>query len=191
MIDEFADRLRQERKRLALNQAAFGKLGGVTLATQSRYELGASLPDAQYLKAIAAAGVDVQYVLTGARVVGEYLRSDEARLLHNYREVPAQARVAFDYLIASYGGSSRAIPPFTILPNEDALARMFRAMLLPLNLGDALEDTARTFAQQLPASLETAAPAHQPPGRGEAPDRDAPVPAPATGRPASGPEPRT
>lgn len=183
MTDEFSARLRQERKRLGHNQADFGKLGGVTLATQSRYELGTSVPDAQYLTQIAGLGVDVQFVLTGTRVVGDYVQPAEAELIHSFRTLPAAAQIAFRYLIA--GTRNRQHSRLTELPSEDALARMFQAMLLPLDLGDALEQTARTFAQQLPASLDAAGPGRQQQNPAPAPVPDTPPPARAKPRPAS------
>lgn len=183
MTDEFAARLRQERKRLGHNQADFGKLGGVTLATQSRYELGTSLPDAQYLTQIAALGVDVQFVLTGTRVIGDYVQPAEAEMIHRFRALPTAAQIAFRYLIA--GSQSKQDSRLAELPSEDALARMFQAMLLPLDLGDALEETARTFAQQLPASLDAAAPAHPTQGVAQAPVPDTPPPTRAKPRLAS------
>lgn len=64
---EFSKRLREERKRLKLNQNDFGALSGVTLDTQSNYETGKRNPDSAYLSAIAKHGVDVGYILTGVR----------------------------------------------------------------------------------------------------------------------------
>ncbi|MEO5379175.1 MAG: helix-turn-helix domain-containing protein [Magnetococcus sp. DMHC-6] len=63
----FFERLREERKRLGMNQDIFGSIGGVTLVTQSHYETGKRNPDAPYLAAIAGAGADVMYILTGER----------------------------------------------------------------------------------------------------------------------------
>lgn len=186
----YGERLRHERQRLGMTQANFAATVGTDSQKQSLYETSKRELRADYLAAAAAAGVDVYFVLTGKRLDGAALADDEGHLLDGYRALPHPLKLALR-VVASAGARSTGNPPIVELPSEDALARMFRAMLLPLNLGDALEDTARTFAQQLPASLETAAPAHQPPGRGEVPDHGAPVPAPATGRPASGQEPRT
>lgn len=189
MTDEFAGRLRQERKRLGRNQADFGRLGGVTLATQSRYELGTSVPDAHYLAQIAGVGVDVQFVLTGARVVGDYVGPDEAELIRRYRLLTPNAQTAFRYLAGSQQGTKTG--RLAELPSEDALARMFQAMLLPLDLGGALEETARTFAQQLPASLDAAGPGHPQQYPATTPALDTQSPASAKPHPASEPTPRT
>lgn len=61
------ERLREERERFGWNQEELGQLGGVNRNTQGKYEKGERTPDASYLSAIAAAGVDVLYVVTGTR----------------------------------------------------------------------------------------------------------------------------
>jgi len=58
-------KLRAERKRLGLSQQALAELCGVTARSQRNYESGERLPDAAYLAALAAAGVDVGHVLHG------------------------------------------------------------------------------------------------------------------------------
>nr|WP_047908511.1 helix-turn-helix transcriptional regulator [Pandoraea faecigallinarum] len=86
MLD-VGNRLRDERKRLGLNQEEFALAGGVTRRAQTTYESGRRVPDARYLSAVARLGVDVQYVLTGARAVAveSNLSPDERALLDNYR----------------------------------------------------------------------------------------------------------
>jgi transcriptional regulator with XRE-family HTH domain len=61
------NRIKEERKRLHLNQTDFGAIGGVAKNTQINYETGERSPDAEYLARIAAAGADVGYILTGVR----------------------------------------------------------------------------------------------------------------------------
>lgn len=60
-------RLREERESLNLNQEIFAQLAKTTRQTQSNYEKGSRSPDAVYLCAIALAGADVQYIITGKR----------------------------------------------------------------------------------------------------------------------------
>ncbi len=61
-------RLREERDRLGLNQEAFAQITpSGTRQSQSNYEKGARSPDAEYLAAIAGAGADVLYIITGVR----------------------------------------------------------------------------------------------------------------------------
>jgi len=50
-----------------MTQAAFGQIGGVTHKSQGLYESGERKPDTAYLAAVAVAGVDVLYVITGRR----------------------------------------------------------------------------------------------------------------------------
>lgn len=61
------ERLKAERGRLGLNQADFAGVAGTTKKSQIGYEKDVVPPDAAYLAAVAAAGVDVQYVITGQR----------------------------------------------------------------------------------------------------------------------------
>ncbi|MCD5973633.1 helix-turn-helix domain-containing protein [Pseudomonas quasicaspiana] len=64
---EIGRRLRQERKRLGLSQKEMGELGGVAANAQGKYESGERAPRADYLAALAKAGVDVLFVLTSRR----------------------------------------------------------------------------------------------------------------------------
>jgi transcriptional regulator with XRE-family HTH domain len=90
----FFDRLKEERKRLGLNQDEFAALGGVKKGAQFNYENGSRTPDSDYLAAVAAAGVDVLYLLTGEHALSA-LPADEHELLTGYRklDVRAKARV--------------------------------------------------------------------------------------------------
>ncbi|TAL53800.1 helix-turn-helix transcriptional regulator [Pandoraea sp.] len=87
----FSERLREERKRLGLNQADFAKQGGVKKDAQLNYENGTRRPDASYLEALAAIGVDVLYVLTGEHSAST-LSADEQMLLAGYRSLDARGR---------------------------------------------------------------------------------------------------
>lgn len=66
-LDTIGQRIRAERERLRLNQVDFASLGGVQKNAQINYEAGKRAPDASYLAALADAGVDVLYVVTGRR----------------------------------------------------------------------------------------------------------------------------
>ncbi len=59
------DRLRQVRKSKGLNQEIFAKIGGVTKMTQLKYERNETSPNAEYIVALCAIGVDPSYILTG------------------------------------------------------------------------------------------------------------------------------
>ena len=58
-------RLREERRRLGLNQTQMAELAGVSLTSQSHYESGTHRPDSSYLTQILCAGIDILFVLTG------------------------------------------------------------------------------------------------------------------------------
>ena len=77
MTDRFADRLRQERNFLGLNQTDFGALGGVTKCAQQNYEKGRRSPDVVYLEGIAAGGADIVYLLTGERARPAHLPPED------------------------------------------------------------------------------------------------------------------
>lgn len=90
------ERLREERKRLGLSQADFGALGGVKANAQGKYEADERSPDSGYLEGLAAAGIDVLYVLTGKRtpVTADGLADDESEVLNHYRSMPDGDRAA-------------------------------------------------------------------------------------------------
>lgn len=84
----FFERLKEERIRLDLNQSEFAAIGGVQKGAQINYEQGKRNPDSEYLAAIASAGADVQYILTGIRAasqVAQPLSQRESALLDNYQ----------------------------------------------------------------------------------------------------------
>ncbi|CAM5787548.1 helix-turn-helix domain-containing protein [Ottowia pentelensis] len=85
-------RLREERERLGANQETFGALAGVRKQAQLLYEKGERSPDAAYLAAIAAAGADVLYILTGRRSQAvppqELLPEGDRILLDNFHHAP-------------------------------------------------------------------------------------------------------
>lgn len=65
------ERLAEERARLGHGQSEFAALGGVGRGAQANYEKGLRQPDMAYLEAIAQAGADVLYIVTGARALSE------------------------------------------------------------------------------------------------------------------------
>lgn len=91
-------RLREERERLGLSQEALGAVGGVRKQAQHLYESGARKPDMDYLTAVASAGVDVLYVLTGQRSKplepAQELPRQEQEWLALYRNSSEEVRAA-------------------------------------------------------------------------------------------------
>lgn len=80
----FAERLKEERKRLGLDQAAAGASVAVSREMWGKYERGAAMPGGEVLRAFAMQGADIQYVLTGARS-SVALAPEERILLDRFR----------------------------------------------------------------------------------------------------------
>lgn len=96
-------RLLEERSRIGLSQTEFGAIGGVGKVTQINYEKGDRFPDAQYLAAVAARGVDVLYVVTGVRAaaVEQPLTPEQLALLENYSNADDEGKAAVRYVLTA------------------------------------------------------------------------------------------
>lgn len=92
-MDSIGARLKAERKRLGFNQSDFATLAGVQLNAQGNYERDVRSPDATYLAAVAKAGVDVSFVVTGVPSDSE-LTEDEVDLVRRYRGAPDVVKAA-------------------------------------------------------------------------------------------------
>lgn len=107
-MDTIGSRLKEERERLALSQTAFGDLGGIKKLAQINYEKNGRSPDAVYLAAIANAGADVWYILTGERLENTASTPIELSYLRICRALPDNvARMAGNAalmgVMSSYG----------------------------------------------------------------------------------------
>ena len=86
-------RLREERERLGLSQPAFAAVAGTTKQTLFSWETGKTAPDGFQLEALATAGADVLYILTGQRSSAQPAAdAAEQVLLDSYRRCSSQAR---------------------------------------------------------------------------------------------------
>ncbi|AYN26569.1 XRE family transcriptional regulator [Buttiauxella sp. 3AFRM03] len=107
------NRLREERERLGLSQQAMGEIGGVKKLTQLNYEKGERAPDTIYLTALAEAGVDIVYVLTGHRIPmpNEVApkTEEEKKLLENYRAMDEAARLNIQAVGAAFAQSKSKV----------------------------------------------------------------------------------
>lgn len=76
--------------------AAAADVPGATRQSQAKYEKGIATPSATYLAAIAAAGADVRYILTGSRdgPEPEVLTSEERVMLDYFRQASGPVRKA-------------------------------------------------------------------------------------------------
>ncbi|MFP3181581.1 MAG: helix-turn-helix transcriptional regulator [Paraburkholderia sp.] len=100
-MDVFGERLKNERSRLDLNQSEFAAIGGVKQHAQFQYEKGMRRPNSDYLSALAGAGVDVWYLLTGEK--GARLESsDEQRIIASFRDLDARKRGALLVLLEAF-----------------------------------------------------------------------------------------
>lgn len=77
------------------------QVGNVGAVAQSNYERGKRHPDATYLAAIAAAGVDVQYVLTGQRSADPVLTPKERLLLAAWKAASPELQTAVLAVLAT------------------------------------------------------------------------------------------
>lgn len=99
------ERLKEERSRLGLSQTDLGAAGGVGKTTQINYEKSSGSPDAKYLAAVAALGVDVLYVITGQRLpTVEYsLAVDEMEMILHVRSLEDEDKGAIKRLLRAFG----------------------------------------------------------------------------------------
>lgn len=115
-------RLREVREALELSQTEFAQIAeragvpGATRQSQAKYEKGLATPGAAYLAAIAAAGADVLYILTGQRAGGasappppRAVSEGDRILLDNFHAAPAQVQAGVKTALGAFapGGSPR------------------------------------------------------------------------------------
>lgn len=95
-VHVISERLKTERENLGLSQQALADRLGIALRSQQNYEKGDRSPDANYLAAIAAAGADVRYILTGQRdgPAPVVLSAEEQTMVAYMREASPQLRKA-------------------------------------------------------------------------------------------------
>jgi transcriptional regulator with XRE-family HTH domain len=75
-----------------MSQTDFAALAGAGRKTQFNYESDERYPDAEYLAAVALAGSDVRYIVTGDRDGPPPLKPDEQTLLDGYRALDPATR---------------------------------------------------------------------------------------------------
>ncbi len=96
-LEGVGDRLKSERLRLGLSQEIFAERCGVKKLTQYNYEKSERHPDAGYLIAAKALGVDLNYVMTGDRsdeasALDVVRDEEEAEVLTFFRHIPGETR---------------------------------------------------------------------------------------------------
>lgn len=68
-MTSIGERLKEERKRLNMNQKDFAELAKTGITAQVNYEKGVRSPSSDYLSELAKHGVDISYIITGERKV--------------------------------------------------------------------------------------------------------------------------
>ncbi|HGJ5883174.1 helix-turn-helix domain-containing protein, partial [Arsenophonus sp.] len=96
-LEGVGDRLKSERLRLGLSQEIFAERCGVKKLTQYNYEKSERHPDAGYLIAAKALGVDLLYVMTGERsdeasALDVVRDEEEAEVLTFFRHIPGETK---------------------------------------------------------------------------------------------------
>jgi transcriptional regulator with XRE-family HTH domain len=105
------ERLREERKRLKMTQAVFAQVGGIGVSALKMYEGNEREPGALFLAAIANAGADVQYIVTGTPSASA-VSADEQVLLDGYRALdPATRRRMLAFMLGGDAASEKNSPP--------------------------------------------------------------------------------
>jgi transcriptional regulator with XRE-family HTH domain len=81
----FSKRLKEERRRLKLNQLDFGSKGGISKKTQGEYERTGGPEFISYLQRLHNIGADILYIITGIRSGASILTSEERKILQIYQ----------------------------------------------------------------------------------------------------------
>lgn len=104
------ERLKSERERLNLSQTGFADLAKVGKTTVINWEKGASSPDAVQLSALADAGADVLYILTGQRSVAvapqALLPEGDRILLDNFHAAPAGVQAGVKTTLGAFASTA-------------------------------------------------------------------------------------
>lgn len=104
-----ANRLKNERKRLGLNQASIAELCGISREIWGKYERGIAVPGGNVLCSLALNGANVQYILTGEETGGVALTRDELELVNHFRVAPLAIKAAAMAALTAGNSASNSI----------------------------------------------------------------------------------
>ncbi|BAN95453.1 hypothetical protein E05_06870 [Plautia stali symbiont] len=115
-LEGVGDRLKSERLRLGLSQESFAERCGVKKLTQYNYEKSERHPDAGYLIAAKALGVDLLYVMTGERsdeasALDVVRDEEEAEVLTAFRHIPGETREVAKRTLTAMAEKKNRPPP--------------------------------------------------------------------------------
>lgn len=110
-ISLFANRLKEERKKLGLTQAQAAEKCGISMRMWGDYERGKYFPRNENLIGIEKIGIDVQYVMHGRRdetaaMPSEKLSKEEQELLDLFRQASDNGK--FVILSVAKGAEKKA-----------------------------------------------------------------------------------
>ena len=107
---EIFERFKEERERLGMSQTVFAEKLGSTKRSVINWESGASSPNAEIIARLTQIGVDVMYLLTGARgtPTESTLNKREQALLDNYRHSPDEGQRAIEATASALSQSTKA-----------------------------------------------------------------------------------
>lgn len=98
-MSTFGARLKEERKRIGLNQTDFAAAGGVQKRAQVSYEQDERAPNMEYLGLLSKIGVDVVYLLTGD-LAANALGDRERQLITGFRALDERGQAGVMALIS-------------------------------------------------------------------------------------------
>jgi transcriptional regulator with XRE-family HTH domain len=121
-MEDFGKRLKAERERLGLSQAAFAEACGVGKTAQYTYERGEREPNWSYMTMAESLGVDVMYVFTGTR------KGEDGAYAKAYK----QTLLSIEMLLGLEEGRLEQLAR-TVIENEAALGRRESVDTRPYN----------------------------------------------------------
>ncbi|QGL25021.1 helix-turn-helix domain-containing protein [Neisseria brasiliensis] len=110
-VSLFANRLKEERKKLGLTQAQAAEKCGISMRMWGDYERGKYFPRNENLIGIEKIGIDIQYVMHGRRdetaaMPSEKLSKEEQELLDLFRQASDLGRAVI--VSAARGAEKKA-----------------------------------------------------------------------------------
>lgn len=105
-VSDFANRLKEQRKKLGYTQAQIAEICGVSGRMWGDYERGKYFPRNENLIAIEKAGIDVQYVMYGEqrsdfRQPEITLSAEEQELLTQFRQLNQDGKTAIFSMLSA------------------------------------------------------------------------------------------
>lgn len=124
MSDFFSNRLKEERKRLGVTLDIMAKKGLVSRSSYCAYEAGETKPSIDFLIALAAVGVDVNYLLTGVKTIS----GQHARDFQDYPEIGTALVLDVVLFIEHWlANNSKTMPPDKKVEMVKAMCRFLVA----------------------------------------------------------------